>query len=70
MKIFFRFFISSMPFTFGIIIVLISLAFLVESIRGSFFESEFWSFVILATIGIPILLFGIDKLSVKDNSEN
>ncbi len=56
MKSLLFFFVKTLPFTLGVILVLTSLAFLVE------IESEdFWAFVFFAIIGIPTLLYGIKK---------
>jgi len=71
MKSFLSFFIKVLPFTFGVILILTSLAFLVDFTGqsldfGDLEDEEFWSFVFFAIIGIPILLFGINKAS-KEN---
>jgi hypothetical protein len=61
MKSLLSFFVKTLPFTLGVIFVLTSLAFLVE------LESEdFWAFVFFAIIGIPMLLYGINKVSNKE----
>ena len=61
MKTFYNFFIKTLPFTIGVILILISLTFLVDF---SYFEDEeFLGFIFFAAIGIPTLLFGIDKAS-------
>jgi hypothetical protein len=58
MKSLFFFFIKTLPFALGVVLVLTSLAFLVD------FENEdFWAFVFFAIIGIPTLLYGINKAS-------
>ena len=61
MKEFFSLFIKTLPFTIGIILTLISLTFLIEF--SDFEDEEFWSFVFFAAIGIPTLLYGINKAS-------
>lgn len=71
MKSLLLFFIKVIPFTIGVILTLTSLAFLVEFTDqrlnfGDLGNEEFWSFVFFAIIGIPILLFGINKAS-KEN---
>ena len=58
MKSLFFFFIKTLPFTIGVVLVLTALAFLID------IESEdFWLFVFFTIIGIPTLLYGIEKMS-------
>lgn len=61
------FFIRALPLTLGLILSLTALSFLVSftdtAELSEIAEEDFLSFVVLAFIGIPTLLFGIDKLS-------
>ena len=68
MKPYFNFFVKVLPFTAGIIFTLISLSFLVEFIgRGLDFDDEaFFVFIVFAVIGIPTLLFGLNKASSEN----
>ncbi len=71
MKSFINLFLKTLPFTVGVILVLTSLAFLATFTDqhldfGDLEDEEFWAFVVFAVIGIPILLFGINKGS-NDN---
>ena len=64
----FSFFIRTLPFTLGIILVLTSLAFMVEAITYGFYiealgYEEFWMFFLFALIGVPTLLYGISNAS-------
>jgi hypothetical protein len=64
MKSLFFFFIKTLPFALGVVLVLTSLTFLVEFVDYVDFENEdFWLFVFFAIIGIPTLLYGINKAS-------
>ena len=67
MKEFFRFFVTAIPFTVGMLLSLIALCFLVEFYdRGLDFDNgEFWVFVIFFVVGFPSMIFGINKLSEK-----
>ena len=68
MKKFYNSFKKSLPFTTGIILILTSLSFLAEfTTEGLEFESdEYLIFIFFALIGIPTLLFGINKLSNEE----
>ena len=69
MKSFIRLFLKTLPFTIGVILILTSLAFLTDQYR--YFEDErFWAFVFFAVIGIPTLLFGINKASNENFSQD
>lgn len=62
MKDFFRFVVRALPFTAGLILCLTALTYLVEfTDYGA--EEVFITFVGIATIGIPTLLYGIRALS-------
>jgi len=61
MKSLFFFFIKTLPFAIGVVLVLTSLAFLVEFLDDVDFA--FRAFVFFAIIGIPTLLYGINKAS-------
>lgn len=64
MKELFRFVFSALPFTFGLIACLASLAFLVQFTADVEYGKEnLVFFALIATFGIPTLLFGIRKLS-------
>lgn len=74
MKNFARFFAKSLPFVAGIICTLTALAFLVSllvelSSHPKYFsksildQEKFWAFVTFAVIGLPLILFGINRLS-------
>ena len=67
MKEFFRFFVTAIPFTVGMLLSLIALCFLVEFYdRGLDFDNwEFRVFVIFFVVGFPSMIFGINKLSEK-----
>ena len=62
------FLIKTLPFALGVVLVLTSLAFLVEFTDqrlhiGDLEDEEFWAFVFFAMIGVPTLLYGIKKAS-------
>lgn len=64
MKPLYELFIKVFPFTIGVILILTSLAFLADfTDHLDFGDEAFWGFVFFAVIGIPILLFGIDRAS-------
>ena len=68
MKQFFTLFIKALPFTIGVILILISLAFLVDFTEQSLDledlgDQEFLAFIIFSLVGIPMLLFGINIAS-------
>lgn len=68
MRSFFPLFFKALPFSIGVILVLTALTLLVEFADkdidlGNLLDREFWGFVILAVIGIPWLLLGINRLS-------
>ena len=71
MKEFFRFFVTAIPFTVGMLLSLIALCFLVEFYdRGLDFDNvEFRVFVIFFVVGFPSMIFGINKLSEKTPNE-
>jgi len=67
-KSFLTFFIKVLPFTVGVVLILTSLAFLVDFTDqnldfGDLGDEEFWAFVFFAVFGVPMLLFGINKAS-------
>lgn len=63
MKALFFFFIKTLPFTLGVVLILTSLAFLVQVLDYVDFDENFFAFVFFAIIGIPTLLYGINKAS-------
>lgn len=67
MKDFFSIFLKSIPFVAGIILTLTAVSFLVEFASqasvSNLDEADYWAFVIFAVIGIPLTLFGINRLS-------
>lgn len=71
MKELFRFIVKAFPLTFGLIISLTGLSFLVSftdsASLSSISDEDFIAFVLLSTVGIPTLLFGINKLSNASN---
>lgn len=71
MKDFFRFFVSAIPFTVGMLLSLIGLCFLVEFYdEGLYFGGGgFRSFVIFFLVGFPSVIFGVNKLS-KETPNN
>lgn len=74
MKKFFRFFVTAIPFTVGMLLSLIALCFLLKFyVRGCDFDSrsgEFWGFLIFFVVGFPSMIFGINKLSEKTPNES
>ena len=73
MKEFFRFFVTAIPFTVGMLLTLIALCCLIEFYdrgldlhRG---RTVFWVFVIFFVVGFPSMIFGINKLSEKTPNE-
>ena len=69
MKHFFKFVLRSLPLVIGLILTLTALAFLVGFANSpsleNFEESEFTMFVVFSILGIPTLLFGIDRLALS-----
>ena len=69
MKEFFRFFVTAIPFTVGMLLSLIALCFLLKFYDSGFelhrHGNEFWCFVIFFVVGFPSMIFGINKLSEK-----
>ena len=67
MKELISFVVKAFPFTAGLILSLTALSFLVsfsDSVRLSRFgDEDFITFVVLFIVGIPTLLFGMQKLS-------
>ncbi|BCO31169.1 hypothetical protein TspCOW1_12720 [Thiohalobacter sp. COW1] len=67
MKELLNFYVKALPITLGLIFSLTALSFLIDftdSARLSDIgEEDFLTFLILAIVGIPTLLFGIKKLS-------
>ena len=67
MKSLLRYWVRSLPFTIGVAAILIAMCFLVSFYqRGLDFEEEFWTFVVFSLVGMPLMLFGIEKLSKPD----
>jgi hypothetical protein len=69
MRSFFGFFFGALPFTIGIILTLTSLTLLADFADQSigfhdFLDKQFFGFVFFAFLGIPWLLFGVERLSV------
>jgi hypothetical protein len=64
---FIRFFVLSLPMVVGIICTLTALAFLADFASFASLtrleDGEYVGFLIFALIGIPLTLFGIDRLS-------
>lgn len=66
MKHFFKSLLRSLPLAIGLILTLTALAFLVGFANSlSFKESEFTMFVVFSILGIPTLLFGIERLATN-----
>ena len=67
MKSFFRYFLRSLPFVFGIILTLTALAFLVDFAGyvsiDALADEEFFAFLVFALSGLPLTLYGIALLS-------
>lgn len=67
MKELLSFFVRAIPLSIGLIISLVALSFLVSFTDNAGLsdigEENFVTFLILAFVGIPTLLFGIKKLS-------
>lgn len=69
MKDFIRLFLRALPFVLGLISTLTALSFLISfsespSISRIFDEGEFFLFVAFAMIGLPLTLFGINRLAI------
>lgn len=67
MKVLISFVVKALPFTAGLILSFTALSFLVgfsDSARFSHMgDEDFIAFVVLSILGIPTLLFGMQKLS-------
>jgi hypothetical protein len=67
MKDLLKYFVKAIPLSLGLILSLTALSFLVAFTDGAELselgESNFLSFLVLALLGIPTLLFGIERLS-------
>lgn len=64
MKNFIRFTLTSLPFVIGLILCLTSFTYLIRFTADSYDEyNNLATFVALAIIGFPVLLYGIYKLS-------
>lgn len=67
MKELLNFFVKALPLSLGLILSLTALSFLIGFTDGARLsdigEEDFVTFLILAIVGIPTLLFGIKKLS-------
>ena len=65
MKAFYKFWVRSLTFTIGIGLVLTAMCFLVDFYdnRLQLDDGEYWAFVFFFVLGMPLMLFGIDKLS-------
>ena len=64
MKDFYEFLVRCLPLTIGMAMVLIGMCFLVDFYDNRLdFEEEFFAFVFWFAVGMPLMLFGIDKLS-------
>lgn len=74
MKNFIQFFRKSTPLTIGVILVLFSLGFLVQLVEnGELFSADsndIWGFIFFAMIGVPTLLFGVNKLAEAATDQN
>ena len=63
MKLLLQYWLRCLPFTIGIVLVLLALCFLVEFYEHGLDDyEEFWAFAIFIFSGMPLLLFGIEKL--------
>lgn len=64
---FMRFFFLALPMVLGIICTLTALAFLVDfaslASLSLLEDDEYVGFIVFALIGIPLTLFGVDRLS-------
>jgi hypothetical protein len=68
MKNFAQLFVRALPFVAGMICTLTALTFLISfaeapSLSRLFDEDPFLIFVVLSVIGLPLTIFGIDRLS-------
>jgi len=67
MRDFAQFFLKSIPLTIGLILTLFALSFLVQFVESGAWLSEadedVWAFIFFAVVGVPTLLFGINKLA-------
>ena len=65
MKTIFKYWLRCLPFTIGIGMVLVAMCFLVEFYdnRLKLDDEEFWTFVFFFVLGMPLTLFGIERLS-------
>ena len=70
MKAFLRFVLRSLPMVVGLICTLTALAFLVEFTDRASFDNledeEFLGFVLFALVGLPLTLFGINRLGTDE----
>ena len=64
-----RFWLRSLPLVLGIISILTAFAFLIEFTDRASFDNledeEFLGFVLFALVGLPLTLFGINRLANK-----
>ena len=67
MKRMVKYTINTLPFVFGIIFVLTSLLFLVETSNGSFVENYF-KFMVFIVAGVPLVIYGINKNRIRSLS--
>ena len=68
MRNFFQFFSKSIPLTIGLILTLFALSFLIQFVENGAFLSDIdskdiWGFIIFAMVGVPTLLYGVNKLA-------
>jgi len=68
MKPLIKYWLRCLPFTIGIALVLVAMCFLVKFFdRGlDFDDEEIWVFGMFIFVGMPLLLFGIEKLSKQE----
>ena len=66
MNDYWRFIVKALPFTAGVILLLVGMAYLLEFVNDlRIGEEDFWSFVFFFAIGLPTVLYGINKLSAE-----
>ena len=63
-----RFFLKSFPLTIGVILTLLALSFLVQFVENGAYlsdieDEDIWAFIFFAVVGVPTLLFGVNKLA-------
>jgi len=68
MKNFAQFFIRSIPLVVGLIITLFALGFLASFVEdganlSDFDNEDIWGFIFFAFVGVPTLLYGVNKLA-------